>query len=357
MSVKGTRDVRLCARAVRGGLRQHGRVLLGDARLRLGALWRGLGLHARSLLGRARSRAWIQAYAWILLLAVALLAGGARPTWAQGPNQVAIVVQYAAGDVSTYCVSFDSPTVSGLEALQQAGIKVVYEGSAMGARVCKIGPVGCDLPGNCFCQCKGTECLYWSYWHLVDGTWQYAIVGAASYQVAPGSVEGWSWGIGTPNQAPQPPVIAFAEICAPSTATPVPTEAAETPTPPAETPTSPPTGGEQPSSTPAAATLAPSATPVPTEAPTETATAPAAGGQQPSPTPAQPTSTQEVSTPTAGATETPAATPTAGSTATAATPTPAVPASSAPAYTNYVFFGAIVVALIALGAYVLLRRR
>jgi hypothetical protein len=39
-----------------------------------------------------------------------------------------------------------------------------------------------------------------------------------------------------------------------------------------------------------------------------------------------------------------------------ATPTPVAPAGPAPAYTNYIFFGAIVLVLIALGAYVLLRR-
>jgi hypothetical protein len=41
----------------------------------------------------------------------------------------------------------------------------------------------------------------------------------------------------------------------------------------------------------------------------------------------------------------------------AGTHTPAVPANLAPAYTNYVFFGIIVLVLVALGAYVLLRRR
>jgi hypothetical protein len=34
-----------------------------------------------------------------------------------------------------------------------------------------------------------------------------------------------------------------------------------------------------------------------------------------------------------------------------------VPASSAPAYTNYVLFGVIVLVLVVLGAYVLFRRR
>jgi hypothetical protein len=333
-----------------GNVRRHARVRLGDACWCLGELWNGLDFHVRSLLGSARSRAWGHAYAWMLLLAVALLVGGAGRAQAQGPNQVAIVVQYGAGDVSTYCVSFDSPTISGLDALRQAGVKVVYEGGALGARVCKIGPIGCDLPGNCFCQCKGTECLYWSYWHLVDGAWQYAIVGAASYQVTPGSVEGWSWGIGTPSQAPQPPPITFAEVCSPGSATPASSATPVSTATPAETPTLAPTSGEQPTLTPATATPAPTTTPSPTQAATGTATPAAAGGQPSSPTPVEPTVTRPVPTPTSGATRMPTSNPTG-------THTPAVPANSAPAYTNYVFFGIIVLVLVALGAYVLLRRR
>ena len=282
--------------------------------------------------------------AWTLLLSIALLAGAGARGSAQGPNQVAVIVQYEDGSVSTHCVSFDTPQITGLEALEQTGLDAVYEGGALGARVCKIGPVGCDLPGNCFCQCKGTECLYWSYWHLVEGTWQYAIVGAASYEVAPGGVEGWSWGIGTPNRAPQPPLISFEEVCQTSSATP-PTA---TP-PPTETPTH-------------TRTPRPTETARPKETPTGTATRAPEGEGQPSPTPTQP-----ASTPTAGPTRTPSLVPTQAAeerptetpplvpTTTRATHMPAAP--PAPDSTNYFFFGAVVLVLLALGAYVLLRRR
>ena len=282
--------------------------------------------------------------AWTLLLAVALLAGtGARGS-AQGPNQVAVIVQYEDGSISTHCVSFETARITGLEALQQTGLDVVYEGGALGARVCKIGPVGCDLPGDCFCQCKGTECLYWSYWHLVEGTWQYAIVGAASYEVAPGGVEGWSWGIGTPNRAPQPPLISFEEVCQTSSAT-----------PPTATP--PPTETAAHTRTPR-----PTETARPKETPTGTAARAPEGEGQPSPTPTQP-----ASTPTAGPTRTPSLVPTQAAeerptetpplvpTTARATHMPAAP--PAPDSTNYFFFGAVVLVLLALGAYVLLRRR
>ena len=276
--------------------------------------------------------------AWTLLLAVALLAGAGARGSAQGPNQVAVIVQYEDGSVSTHCVSLDTPQITGLEALEQTGLDVVYEGGALGARVCKIGPIGCDLPGNCFCQCKGTECLYWSYWHLVEGTWQYAIVGAASYEVAPGSVEGWSWGIGTPNRAPQPPLISFEEVCQTSSAM-------------------PPTATPRPTETPTH-----TSTPRPTETATGTATRVPEDEGQPSPTPTQPASTPTAGptrtpspVPTQAASERPTATPPLVPTAVRATHTPAAPPT--PDSTSYVFFGAVVLVLLALGAYVLLRRR
>lgn len=281
--------------------------------------------------------------AWILFALVLLAAPGAS-TWAQGPDQVAIVVQFAADNVATYCVALDAPQITGLQALQRTGLDVAYLGGALGAQVCKIGPVGCDLPGACFCQCKGQECLYWSYWHLVDGAWQYAIVGAASYEVTPGSVEGWSWGIGTPNRAPQPPLISFEEVCAAPTTAPSPTA---TPAPthtPSPAPTARPThtvaatSAVAPTvSVDATATAVQSAVSTPTQAP---ATASAA-----SPTPTQPAPTQTPSPLPPQATE--------GSPYGRAS----VPAPAQPVSLNYLFFGAIALVLLALGAYVLLRRR
>jgi len=276
--------------------------------------------------------------AWTLLLSIALLAGTGAPASAQGPNQVALIVQYEDGSISTHCVSFDSAQITGLEALPRTGLDGGYEGGALGARVCKIGPVGCDLPGDCFCQCKGRECLYWSYWHLVEGTWQYAMVGAASYEVQPRGVEGWSWGIGTPNRAPQPPLISFEEVCQTSS----PTPPIATP-PPTETPTH-------------------MSTPRPTETPTGTAAPAPEGERQPSPTPTQPASTPTVGptrtpspVPTQAEEERPTETPTLVPSAARATHTPV--AGPAPGGTNYVFFGGILLVLFALGAYVLLRHR
>jgi hypothetical protein len=244
----------------------------------------------------------------VLLLLAILLALGA-PARAQGPDQVAVVVQYADGAVSTHCVDLPEGEATGFEVLLRTNLDVIYQGGGMGARVCQIGPDGCANPADCFCQCTGSECLYWSYWHLVDGVWQYSIVGASSYRVAPGAVEGWTWGIGTPNDAPQPPPVTFDEICSPATPTQAPTAT------PTVTPT--PAGA---TSTPAGATLTP--------APSATLTPPA-------------TATITIAAPTA-----------APATATRTPEREAGPGASS----SYLFLGGIAVVLAAVAVLVLRRR-
>jgi hypothetical protein len=262
--------------------------------------------------------------AHLALLAALLLAGNAS-AHAQAPNQVALVIQYGDGTVSTHCVAFDEPEIRGLDALLRAGLPVIYEGSGgMGARVCKIGPDGCDNPGTCFCQCKGTRCLYWSYWHLIDGAWQYSIIGASIYKAQPGTVEGWVWDIGTPQDAPQPPVVSFEEVCRAPTATAAPTS---TPVPvPTGTPTPVPT------STPASTVTA-----TPRDRDTETP-APTATAEQTAP----PTHTSTPIPPTGTAAQ-----------VLPATATPAPGASGR----GYVAFGGIVIVLGAIGIFVLRRRQ
>jgi hypothetical protein len=55
---------------------------------------------------------------------------------------------------------------------------------------------------------------------LQDGAWRYAVAGADRYQALPGSVDGWVWGRGAEGQAPSPPPLTLAEICAAGPTTP-----------------------------------------------------------------------------------------------------------------------------------------
>jgi hypothetical protein len=288
---------------------------------------------------RLGTLALLAALGWVLTV----------PVRAQGPNAVALVIQYGDGTVATYCVAFEGPEIRGFDALARTGVPLIYEGnSSMGARVCKIGPDGCNDPGSCFCHCTGRECMYWSYWHLVDGAWQYAIVGPSLYKAQPGAVEGWVWGIGTPNEAPEPPLISFEEVCRAPTATPPPTG---TPLP-TETPARPPTSTPEPTQpSTATATAAPNKTAAATAAPEETAAATAAP--------------EETAAPKATATPTEVATATPTSTATPVPPS-ATPPQQASATTeaaamgaqtgSYAVFGGIVVVLGAVAVFVLRRR-
>ncbi|MFQ5398673.1 MAG: hypothetical protein ACE5E7_03650 [Anaerolineae bacterium] len=150
-----------------------------------------------------------------LLLWLALLVGGTAGLLAQAPepNRAALVVVFAEGDPVQRCVEFDEKQISGYELLSRSGLAVEADVGGIGAAVCRIDATGC--PGSdCFCSCKaGGPCEYWSYWHQVDGVWQYSQVGAHTYQIRDGQVEGWVWGPGAPNSAPSPPEVTFEEVC------------------------------------------------------------------------------------------------------------------------------------------------
>ena len=251
-------------------------------------------------------------------------AGTAR---AQGPNQAALVIRYGDGTIWTGCVTFAEAEITGLQLLQRAGLEVVYASSGTGDLLCKIGPEGCDNPNQCLCQCSGAECAYWSYWHLQDGQWQYSVVGASTYRVKPGTIDGWVWGVGTTADAPQPPVMRFEEICHLLTPTAIPT-LTYTPTPVASPTASP------------SAVPATSYAPQHTRLPTASATAmPTLSRPSPTATPVQPTASAALTlTPTAA--QRPSLTPVVSATA-----TPPVRSGGA----AYVAFAAIVVLLSAIG--------
>ncbi len=177
------------------------------------------------------------------------LFAGASSAQANGPNRAGLVVRFGDGSVWSGCIAFSEPQITGLELLRRSGLSlIIEEGGVYGGAVCKIRPDGCDFPyTSCFCQCEGADCVYWAYYHLQNGGWQYSNVGASGYWVRPGDVEGWAWGSGTFGQnGALPPAVTFEQICPPP--------ATHTPTPP-PTPTWTPT---------------PSATPTLTRTPTPT---------------------------------------------------------------------------------------
>lgn len=202
----------------------------------------------------------------------------------EGGNQVGLVIQFGDGSLHTTCVELGpSGQATGEEVLRAAGFATVIDyGSGFGGgTVCKIGNEGCDFPAEkCFCQCTmkpGDPCIYWSYFHLVDGQWRYSVHGASSYRVSPGDVEAWVWGVGSARTGAAPPHITFEQICGVSsevtrkTATGEPPLSSGTPVP--RTPVVAAQSGET-------ATGTPTPSPVPPATPT---LAPAPATQTPTP--------------------------------------------------------------------------
>ncbi len=184
----------------------------------------------------------------VFLLGVALLMAGLSlmvgwGTQAQTVNRAGLVVQFGDGSVQTYCIPFTSPSITGYDLLQASGnLQVIYDtaNSGLGAGVCKINNDGCDFPlQDCFCQCQGVNCKYWSYFHLdATNTFVYSQVGASSHTLQNGSVDGWRWGTGDLTTAPPPPVYTFDQLCSTTgTATPTPTPSPTTSGTPSVTPT------------------------------------------------------------------------------------------------------------------------
>ncbi len=154
----------------------------------------------------------------ILLLVLFLLLPGRA--LAEGPNRVGLVVQFADGQVTTRCLAFSEPEITGEEVLRRSGLSLILDYSfGMGAAVCKIEGDGCDLSRGeeCFCRCQGRNCEYWAYFEgKDDGTWSYLGVGATGHIVRNGSMEGWAWTKGTTLEEAEvtPPRLTFAEVCA-----------------------------------------------------------------------------------------------------------------------------------------------
>lgn len=261
---------------------------------------------------------------WFLLVVLAGLALSAAVQAQTPPNRVGLVVRHGDGQVLTACVEFSEPTISGAEVLIRAGLGMTMD-AQRGGMICSLDGEGCQFPAeSCFCECEtlGAACTYWAYFHLADTGWVYSQIGASTYQVKPGGVEGWGWGRGTEGEGAMPPVYTFDQLCAdgPSVATLVQEPGDTAATPSAAAP---------PSSPAAAATH---------RAPTATGSSGESGASA-SPSPA-PRGTEALA-------------PTEVAVLRAPSPSPAIrPAAQAPTAprglpTGYLAFGAIVLLLLA----------
>ena len=169
--------------------------------------------HARR--GTKMQRGSLAVRAFLFIFSLVLLAtvgpyldkGASAQTTA---NRAGLVVQGPDDTTQTYCIAFEGDTISGLDLLIKSGLPLKVEAyGGMGAEVCQIGATGCDYPNQaCACRSYGPNGVYWSYHHLQDNKWKASIMGAGSYRVHPGDVEGWAWSDGAP-----PKVYTFSQLC------------------------------------------------------------------------------------------------------------------------------------------------
>lgn len=165
-----------------------------------------------------------------LLIALTVGKGTTPAAWATatadavtpGLQRAGLVVRYADGSVQTACVTFAEPTISGLELLQRAGFTLTVNYNAgLGGAVCSLNGTGCSYPAqDCFCRCQGAACEYWAYYHRTANGWNYSAVGASSFVVRDGALEGWSWGPGNFAQGTEPPLLSFETVCPPVASSP-----------------------------------------------------------------------------------------------------------------------------------------
>ncbi|HET8642380.1 MAG TPA: hypothetical protein VFM37_10605 [Pseudonocardiaceae bacterium] len=207
----------------------------------------------------------------VLVAGIPVLAGPApaRAAACSGTSGVTVVVDFGAlGGVAVGCAAGDPS--SGLSALTAAGFGYTPVPGQPGL-VCSVNGV----PGPC--SGPPPTSAYWSYWHArPGGSWSYSNTGAGSYNPAPGSVEGWSFGAGVaPGIAPPQP----APVSPP--AQPAPTQPAPAQPPPAQPPPEQPPPAQplpaqpaptQPPARSPAAPANPTATPAPARQPAPGAT-------------------------------------------------------------------------------------
>ncbi len=173
---------------------------------------------------------------------------------------VTVVVTNPSGGTSVRCSPGDP--ASGAAALTGAGFSMTQVQTQPGF-VCRID----GAPASDPCVRVPPTTAYWSYWYAQPGgSWTYSSAGAYGRNPAPGTVEGWAFGAGSPPSVAPPSVAAPAPppAPAPSTTAPKPAPAPSTaspaaPRPSTSTSSAPRSTSDSSSPAPAAASTAPAA--------------------------------------------------------------------------------------------------
>ncbi|UVS79310.1 hypothetical protein [Actinokineospora sp. UTMC 2448] len=184
-------------------------------------------------------------------LVAALVATASTVVWApsaaaaacSGTAGVTVVVDFGSLGGGTRVACAPGDPSSGMGALSGAGFGYTGVSSHPGM-VCKIN----GQPAAEACRRPPPTTAYWSYWYATrGGSWTYSSTGAGYRDPAPGTVEGWAFGAGSPPGTPPP-----APAPAPKPPPPAPEPTATTrPGAPAK----PAPSGQQRTTTPQATTI------------------------------------------------------------------------------------------------------
>mmetsp|Transcript_22915 Transcript_22915/g.25488 ORF Transcript_22915/g.25488 Transcript_22915/m.25488 type:complete len:152 (+) Transcript_22915:42-497(+) len=117
-------------------------------------------------------------------------------------NGTMVVVIAGPTSAKPHCISLDG-VINGVDALKATGSNITIDQQQLGPVVCKIGEYGCP-ENDCFCSCAGTPCVYWEYFHLINGKWESSKQGAGDYRVSAGTVDGWLWNVAGASLPPGP---------------------------------------------------------------------------------------------------------------------------------------------------------
>jgi hypothetical protein len=131
----------------------------------------------------------------VVALAGATMTGGARAVAADTATTTAVIVIDTGSSAGAITVDVGSG-MSGLAALQRVANVTTLSFAGNGGAVCAIDGVGNDATQSACLV--GPNSQYWAYFHSSGGAgaWTYSPVGAGSFTVHGGDVEGWRYGTG-----------------------------------------------------------------------------------------------------------------------------------------------------------------
>lgn len=113
-----------------------------------------------------------------------------------------LVVDFGDGRTAYALVPFADDEMTGMQLLEQSELALVtLDFGGMGAGICMIEDVGCDVSA-CrlrMCQTSDPDSPFWRLMQAGDdGAWSFAALGVAGARLADGDVNGWYWSGSTP---------------------------------------------------------------------------------------------------------------------------------------------------------------